>query len=91
MRVSVTISDEMNEYFTKLAKEQGISKDKVIGNLLIKAINPVHNERGAGRKSKFSDIEILKIKDMREQGTSIKQIAKSFNCSVGLIHKLISE
>lgn len=91
MRVSVTITDEMNEYFKKLAEEQGVSKDKVMGEILAKAVNPVHNERGAGRKSKFTEIEISKIIDMREQGQSIRQIAKEFDCSVGLIHKIINE
>lgn len=50
-----------------------------------------HNDRGAGRKAKFTDIEILKIKDMRDQGMSIRQIANKLECSVGLVHKLINE
>lgn len=47
-----------------------------------------HNERGAGRKTKFTpqDIEIIKMHRM--QGKTIKELAKMYCCSVGLIHKL---
>ena len=50
-----------------------------------------HNERGAGRKSKFSDIEKETIRMYRIQGKTIKYISEMFSCSVGLIHKLIRE
>lgn len=52
---------------------------------------PKHNERGAGRRTKFTDEEIKKIKEDRLQGKTIKELAAQFNCSVGLIHKLINE
>lgn len=50
-----------------------------------------HNERGAGRKNKFTDSQIKEIKQYRANGKTIKQIADMFGCSVGLIHKLINE
>ena len=50
-----------------------------------------HNERGAGRKKKFSIQEKETIKVMRLRGDTIRSIAEQFNCSVGLIHKLIHE
>ena len=50
-----------------------------------------HNERGAGRKNKFNTEQIQQIKEAREQGKSIRAIAEEFDCSVGLIHKLINE
>ena len=50
-----------------------------------------HNERGAGRKNRFNEQEIETIKVMRLRGDKIKDIAEQFNCSVGLIHKLIHE
>lgn len=49
------------------------------------------NERGAGRKSKFTDEEKATIKMYRLQGKTIKEISEIYNCSVGLIHKLINE
>lgn len=91
MRVSVTITDDMNEYFKSLAEQRGISKDKVMGEILAGAINPVHNERGAGRKARFSEVEIYEMKDYKDQGYTYGQIAKIFKCSVGLVHKLINE
>lgn len=91
MRVSVTITDEMNEYFKMLAEEKGISKDKAIGEILNKALSTKHNERGAGRKPIFGDTEICKMKELKEQGYSYRKIAKEFKCSAGLVHKLISE
>lgn len=48
-----------------------------------------HNERGAGRKTRFTDTEIETIKMYRLQGKTIKEIAEMFNCSVGLIHKIV--
>lgn len=50
-----------------------------------------HNERGAGRKNRFTDDQIIDIKQHRAEGKTIKQIAEIYECSVGLIHKLISE
>lgn len=51
----------------------------------------VHNERGAGRKIRFTDQEKETIKMYRLQGRTIKELAEMFCCSVGLIHKLINE
>ena len=53
--------------------------------------NKVHNERGAGRKSKFSELEKGSIRMYRIQGQTIKYIAEMFDCSVVLVHKLRSE
>ena len=51
----------------------------------------IHNARGAGRKAKFTDKKIEEIRRLREDGNTIKEIANRYNCSVGLIHKLINE
>lgn len=56
-----------------------------------KTIKKIHNERGAGRKSRFKDSQIKEIQQYRADGKTIKEIADMFKCSVGLIHKLISE
>ena len=50
----------------------------------------IHNARGAGRKAKFTDKQIEEIRRLREDGNTIKEIANRYNCSVGLIHKLIN-
>lgn len=51
----------------------------------------VKNERGAGRKNKFDKAQVEQIKELRAQGVSIKNIANEFGCSVGLIHKILSD
>lgn len=51
----------------------------------------IHNERGAGRKSKLNDHDKEVIKMYRLQGKTIKEISELYNCSVGLIHKIINE
>lgn len=110
MRVSVTISEELNNTFVELSKKRGISKDKLIGELIIssnekdllieelkkenqllKSSTNKHNERGAGRKQMFGEAQKMAMKDYRDQGYTIKQISKIFNCSVGIVHKLINE
>lgn len=55
------------------------------------SVQKIKNERNAGRKTKFTDTQIEKILKERESGTSIRNIAKFYNCSVGLVHKIISE
>ena len=56
-----------------------------------KLISEKHNIRNAGRKPRFSDNEEETIKMYRIQGKTIKEIADMFGCSIGLIHKVISE
>ena len=51
----------------------------------------IHNERGAGRKSRFTIQERETMKLYRIQGKTIKEIAELYSCSVGLVHKIISE
>lgn len=51
----------------------------------------IKNERGAGRKKKFNTDQVNDILKARNEGKSIRSLAKEFNCSIGLIHKLINE
>lgn len=44
-----------------------------------------------GRPPKFSDQDRETMKMYRLQGKSIRQIAKIFECSTGLVHKIINE
>lgn len=75
-------NSELINDIQKLKNENAQLKD----NITIK-----HNERGAGRKARFTDTEIETIKMYRIQGKTIKQIAEICNCSVGLVHKLIND
>jgi len=72
-------------------KKENKQLELKIRDLQEKSVTKKHNERGAGRKSRFTDQEREMIKMYRIQGQTIKEIAASFNCSAGLIHKLINE
>ncbi|MDQ0149140.1 hypothetical protein ACFO6R_06015 [Eubacterium multiforme] len=49
------------------------------------------NNRGAGRKKRFTPMEEEMIKMYRFQGKTIKEIAESFKCSTGLISNIINK
>lgn len=66
-----------------------IEHDKKVQKLINE--NKPKNERGAGRKEKFTEQEKETIRMYRLQGKSMREIAKIYECSVGLIHKLINE
>lgn len=67
----------------KLLKEnEELKSDKV---------QKIKNERGAGRKERFTIHEKETMKMYRIQGKSIREIADMYSCSVGLIHKIINE
>lgn len=55
------------------------------------SVQKIKNERGAGRKERFTDKQKDEIRDYRLKGKSIREIAKVYKCSAGLIHKLINE
>lgn len=54
-------------------------------------VQKLKNERGAGRKERFTIHEKETMKMYRIQGKSIREIADMYSCSVGLIHKIINE
>lgn len=49
----------------------------------------LNKSRNAGRKEKFNEEQVHQILEARNQGKSIRAIAEQFECSIGLIHKLI--
>lgn len=51
----------------------------------------IKNERGAGRKKRFNTDQVNDILKARDEGKSIRLLANEFDCSIGLIHKLINE
>ena len=72
--------------------DENFQKLKIENELLIdKNSSRIKNERGAGRKSIFDDKTRSDIRKKRNEGATIKQLAQEYGCSVGLIHKLISE
>ena len=90
------VIEQQEKEIQKLKNEIQKLKDE---NKLLKNNKPgistenkkAHNERGAGRKEKFSIQEKETMKMYRIQGKTIKEIAELYSCSVGLIHKIINE
>lgn len=56
--------------------------------VVLKPVKATKNERGAGRKSKFTEEQIQQIREARAEGKTIKAIAEEFGCSVGSVHRL---
>ena len=65
-----------------------IEHDKKVHEVISE--NRPHNERGAGRKERFTNQEKEMMKMYRVQGKSFREIAEMYCCSVGLVHKIIS-
>lgn len=67
------------------------NENKALKNNKVVSDKKIYNERGAGRKERFSEQEKEMMKMYRIQGKTIKEIAEMYSCSVGLIHKIINE
>ena len=67
------------------------NENKALKNNKAVSDKKIYNERGAGRKERFSEQEKEMMKMYRIQGKTIKEIAEMYSCSVGLIHKIINE
>lgn len=61
-----------------------------IQNLILE-FQSIHNSRGAGRKAKHNTIQVEGMKDCRDRGWTYKEISNKYNCSIGLVYKLINE
>jgi hypothetical protein len=59
-------------------------------NKSIKEIKKIHNERGAGRKQRFSEQEKKLIRIYKTQGKTIREISEIFNCSIRTINRALS-
>lgn len=91
---------EGNEITIK-AKEVTIKKNRDTIQELLKeneglksnnnSVQKIKNERGAGRKERFTEEEKATVKMLRFQGKSYRAIAKELNCSVATVHKIINE
>lgn len=81
------------------ADKRNKEKDEIISELqdqIHKSKNEnikfgIKNNRGAGRKPKFSQDQVEEIIKLRKQGHTFASLSKKYNCSIGLIHKLINE
>lgn len=85
------LKEEVLEEVLKRVKELEKENEELKSSCINPMVTKKHNERGAGRKARFTDTEIETIKMYRIQGKTIKEIADMFKCSVGLVHKIINE
>lgn len=76
--------NRLQEEINRLKNENSKLQNKI-------ECSTIKNERGAGRKKKFNTEQVNAILEARDEGKSIRSLAKEFNCSIGLIHKLINE
>ena len=55
------------------------------------SVKKIKNERGAGRKERFTEEEKEKVRKLRLENKSYRAIAKELNCSVATVHKIIND
>ena len=55
------------------------------------SVQKIKNERGAGRKERFTEEEKERVRILRLENKSYRAIAKELNCSVATVHKIINE
>lgn len=80
---------ELNNQVEQLKEERHELRTKVA--IFESKVQKLKNERGAGRKKKYDDKQIAEILEARKQNKSMRVIAKEFNCSLGLVQKIINE
>lgn len=92
------LNDKYNSLKTKFNDfDVNEYKIKMLGNEVeyLKKHNDELEEKiknsSGGRPKKFTDEERETVKMYRLHGKSIRQIAQIFNCSTGLVHKIINE
>lgn len=99
LKLKLKVSEDSKEHNRKMYESELKKNDEIIKEfqklknenerLKKNSISKRHNERGAGRKTRFTNTEIETIKMYRLQNKTIKEIAEIFDCSVGLIHKIV--
>lgn len=80
----VTIKKNMDTIQELLKENEGLKSNN-------NSVQKIKNERGAGRKERFTEEEKATVKMLRLQGKSYRAIAKELNCSVATVHKIINQ
>lgn len=86
LEMKLKSAQDGKEHAEKIAK----AKDERLQEVLKGNENTKHYKK-LGRKPKFNEAEIQTMKMIKLQGKSYRDIAKQFDCSVGIVHKLINE
>lgn len=89
---SITNDDYINQENAKLKLENLALKGEIQElNSKVAELEKKLKTSGGGRPSKFTDQEKETMKMYRLQGMSIRKIAEMFDCSTGLVHKIINQ
>lgn len=89
---SITNVDYRDQENAKLKLENSALKGEIQElNSKVAKLEEKLKTSGGGRPSKFTDQEKETMKMYRLQGMSIRKIAEIFNCSTGLVHKIINQ
>jgi len=59
---------------------------RVFKTLDLKGVKIIHHEVGVGRPKKYESELLAKIRDLREKGTSVKEIAKNSNMPLRTVY-----
>lgn len=86
LEMKLKSAQDGKEHAEQIAK----ARDERLQEALKERENTKHYKK-LGRKVKFNNAEIQAIKMTRLQGKSYREIAKQFDCSVGIVHKIINE
>lgn len=99
LEMKLKSSERAQKHAEKLAKakdEHLKELQEQIAELKSELEKGVHNSlninehKKVGRKEKFNTEQIEQIKQSYKNNKSYRAIAKEFNCSVGLVHKIIN-
>lgn len=85
--------NELEDIVHKLMveNEQLKSENALLKLELEKCSQIINEHKNVGRKKKFTGEQVNEIQRLnKEENMSIRQLAKKFECSVGLIHKVLN-
>ena len=84
--MALQVAEHGKQHAEKMAK----AKDKQIEELKAgKSINK-HNERGAGRKPKYTEQDKEVMKMYKAQGKSYKEIGDIYKCAPSYVFKVVN-
>ena len=86
MTSKYSIEEEILSYITRLETNLMNANKKI--EYLEKTVADI---KPSGRKDKFNILQKEQIRGLRSEGISIQSLAKHFNCSTTLIHKICKD
>ena len=93
---------DLEELYQLLSMYRGVYRAEEAGGILEEVrrryrerygedIREKRNPRKAGRKKKYTEEQRRRIRELREEGQTIREIAKETGCSVGYVQDVLSD